>query len=127
MIDIDMDGIIAHDREENAIPMTPSGNEQNRNVFEDIHAEEDVLQFIGSTNKYTITAKSIRAKTHTTQCFGDMADSTFQQISSDRSGRIEQDKLVSPKSKSVIYGQGQRLGREDQTLDSEKKSPDLLK
>lgn len=125
MTDSDMDGNATHNREEDAIPMITSGNEQIRNIFEDIHGEEDALQFIGSTNKYPITAKSIRAKGRATQCFGDMADSTFQRVSSDRSGRIEQDKLLSPNFKSIKYGQGQRLGRSDQIPDGEKKSPEL--
>lgn len=126
MNDSDMDGITTHNREEDATPTTSSGNERNRNVFEDIHGEEDVLQFIGSTNQYTTTAKSIHAKSRVTQCFGDMADSTFQQVSSDRSGRIEQDKHLSPNSKSMRHGPGQILGRGDQILDGEKKSSELL-
>lgn len=110
MNDSEMDGITTHNREEDATPTTSSGNEQNRNVFEDIHGDEDALQFIGSTNQYTTTAKSIHAKSRATQCFGDMADSTFQRVSSDRSGRIERDELLSPNSKSMKHGPGQRLG-----------------
>ena len=127
MNDTDMDGIATHNREEDATSMASSGNERNRNVFEDIHGDEDALQFIGSTNRNTTTAKSIRAKSRATQCFGDLADSTFQQVSSDRSGRIEQDQLLSPNSNSMKYGPGQRLGRGDQILDGEKKSSELMK
>lgn len=126
MTDSDMDGSMTHNREEDPGPTTSSGNEPNRNVFEDVRGDEDALQFIGSTNQYTTTAKAIHAKSRATQCFGDMADSTFQRVSSDRSGRIERDELLSPDSKSIKRGPGQRLGRGDQTLDSEKKSSDLL-
>lgn len=50
------------------------------NVFENITAGEDVFQLIGSANGHPTSAKSISAKARTTQCFGDVSDSTFQQI-----------------------------------------------
>lgn len=114
MNDSDMDGITTHNREEDASPTHSSGNGRNRNFFEDIHGEEDAFQFIGSTNQYPTTAKTIHAKPRATQCFGDMADSTFQQVSSDRSGRIQTDQCPLPDSKSLKRGPGQRLGRGDQ-------------
>jgi hypothetical protein len=56
-----------------------------RNVFEDVVAEESVLQFVGSTKGHTTTARSVIAKAYATQCLGDMSESTLQQISKDRS------------------------------------------
>lgn len=56
-----------------------------RNVFEDVVAEEYVFQFVGSTKGHTTTARSVIAKAYATQCLGDASESTIQQISKDRS------------------------------------------
>jgi hypothetical protein len=66
--------------------LTPTKRRENerRNVFEDIVAEENVFQFVGSTNGHTTTAISVTAKAHTTQCLGDASETTIQQISKDR-------------------------------------------
>jgi hypothetical protein len=127
MNDSDMDGITTRNREENATPRISLSNEPDRNVFEDIHGDEDALQFIGSTSQKSTTAKSIHAKSRATQCFGDMADLTFQRISSDRGGKVEQDEFLSLNSTSIKHGPGQRLGRSDPILDGEKKCSELLK
>ncbi|OKL60015.1 hypothetical protein UA08_04515 [Talaromyces atroroseus] len=108
MLQSDMHENITHQAD--SVPANPPGNEQNRNVFEEIHAEEDVLQFIGSANKNPTTAKSIHAKTHATQCFGDMADSTFQQVSSNRSGNVERGLPQQNSAKPGTYGEVHRLG-----------------
>ncbi|KAI7970461.1 hypothetical protein EIK77_006306 [Talaromyces pinophilus] len=124
-----MDRATTRNREGNATPTTSLSNEPDRNVFEDIHGDEDVLQFIGSTSQKSTTAKSIHAKSRATQCFGDMADSTFQRISSDRGGRVEQDEdeVLSVNSTSIRHGPGQRLGRSDPVLDGENQCSELLK
>jgi hypothetical protein len=62
------------------------------NVFENITAGEDVFQLIGSANGHPTSAKSISAKAQTTQCFGDVSDSTFQQILKRRYASSDQDK-----------------------------------
>lgn len=47
---------------EQLTPTTWVGNER-RNVFEDVVADENVFQFIGSTKGHTTTARSVIAKT----------------------------------------------------------------
>ncbi|KAJ5117562.1 hypothetical protein N7448_011194 [Penicillium atrosanguineum] len=68
--------------------LTPTMRQENerRNVFEDVVAEENVFQFVGSANAHTTTARSVTAKASATQCLGDASDTTIQQISKDRSG-----------------------------------------
>ncbi|KAJ6003158.1 hypothetical protein N7451_005705 [Penicillium sp. IBT 35674x] len=61
-----------------------AGNER-RNIFEDIVAEENVFQFVGSANGHTTTARTVTAKTNANQCLGDVSDTTIQHISRDRS------------------------------------------
>lgn len=60
--------------------------DERRNIFEDVVAEENVFQFIGSANRHTTTARSVTAKAHATQFLGDASDATVQQLSIDRSG-----------------------------------------
>ncbi|RAL06510.1 uncharacterized protein BO97DRAFT_30895 [Aspergillus homomorphus CBS 101889] len=82
------------------------------NSFDNISAEEDVLQFIGSSNGHCTAARSISAKARATQCFGDMSDHTFQQVSHDRTHVSRKD--IKPLSDSTVtekVGGGQRLGR----------------
>lgn len=62
------------------------------NIFENITAGEDVFQLIGSANGHPTSAKSISAKAQTTQCFGDLSDSTFQQILKKRYASIDRNK-----------------------------------
>jgi hypothetical protein len=62
------------------------------NVFENITAGEDVFQLIGSANGHPTSAKSISAKAQTTQCFGDVSNSTFQQILKKRYASFDRDK-----------------------------------
>ncbi|OJJ52004.1 hypothetical protein ASPSYDRAFT_52632 [Aspergillus sydowii CBS 593.65] len=57
------------------------------NVFEDIHADDDAFQFIGSVKGYATTAKSVSAKIRATQCLGDLSDPTLLQISENHRGR----------------------------------------
>ncbi|CAI7604439.1 unnamed protein product [Penicillium crustosum] len=68
--------------------LTPTIRRENerRNVFEDVVAEENVFQFVGSTKGHTTTARSIIAKAYATQCLGDASETTIQQISKDRIG-----------------------------------------
>lgn len=68
--------------------LTPTIGRENerRNVFEDVIAEENAFQFVGSTNEHTTTARSITAKTYATQCLADASETTIQQISKDRIG-----------------------------------------
>lgn len=70
---------------EQLTPTTWVGNER-RNVFEDVVADENVFQFIGSTKGHTTTARSIIAKAYATQCLADASETTIQQISKDRIG-----------------------------------------
>ncbi|RAL06535.1 uncharacterized protein BO97DRAFT_320815, partial [Aspergillus homomorphus CBS 101889] len=82
------------------------------NVFDNISAEEDVLQFIGSSNGHCTAAKAISAKARATQCLGDMGDHTFQQVSHDRAPMSEKD--IKPRSALTVIekvGGGQRLGK----------------
>lgn len=62
------------------------------NVFENITAGEDVFQLIGSANGHPTSAKSISAKSQSTQCFGDVSDSTFQQILKNRYASFDREK-----------------------------------
>ncbi|KAJ5474093.1 hypothetical protein N7475_003659 [Penicillium sp. IBT 31633x] len=71
--------------EEQLTPTIMRENER-RNVFKDIVAEENVFQFVGSTNGHTTTARSVTSKAYATQCLGDASETTIQQISKDRSG-----------------------------------------
>ena len=71
--------------EEQLSPTTWVENER-RNVFEDVVAEENVFQFVGSTKGHTTTARSVTAKAYATQCLGDASETTIQQISKDRTG-----------------------------------------
>lgn len=71
--------------EEQLNPTTWRENER-RNVFEDVVAEENVFQFVGSTKGHTTTARSVIAKAYATQCLGDASETTIQQISKDRIG-----------------------------------------
>jgi hypothetical protein len=59
---------------------------EHRNVFENIVADENVFQLIASANGHTMTARSVLAKAYATQCMGDISDTTIQQISADRGG-----------------------------------------
>ncbi|KAF4770794.1 hypothetical protein HAV15_013223 [Penicillium sp. str.  len=68
--------------------LTPTIRRENerRNIFEDVVAEENVFQFVGSTKGHTTTARSIIAKAYATQCLADASETTIQQISKDRIG-----------------------------------------
>lgn len=84
------------------------------NHFEDIIADENAFQLIGSSSGQTTMAKTVSAKAHATQCFGDVSDTTFQQISKDRSRSTEKGK-VEGQHDSVRHdavGPGRRLGRD---------------
>ncbi|KAJ5289005.1 hypothetical protein N7478_002035 [Penicillium angulare] len=68
------------------ITPTMRQEDERRNVFEDVVAEENVFQFVGSANGHLTTARSVTAKAYATQCLGDASETTIQQISKDRSG-----------------------------------------
>jgi hypothetical protein len=94
----------------NSMPFDTLSEPPSVNVFENIVAEEDVFQLIGSANGHPTSAKSISAKAHTTQCFGDVSDSTFQQISKDRCANSERDKDIQTHvAKFETHGQGRKL------------------
>ncbi|KAJ6016524.1 hypothetical protein N7540_011115 [Penicillium herquei] len=57
---------------------------ERRNIFEDVAAEENAFQFVGSANGHTTTARRVTARTNASQCLGDISDTTIQQISKDR-------------------------------------------
>ncbi|CEL07696.1 hypothetical protein ASPCAL10852 [Aspergillus calidoustus] len=81
------------------------------NVFEDVHIDEGVFQFIGSTSSHTTTAKSISVKPGSTQFLGDLSDTTVQKVSSDR--RVTAQNNTRPESsttKFAVHGRGQVLG-----------------
>ncbi|KAJ5259337.1 hypothetical protein N7478_012318 [Penicillium angulare] len=81
---------------------------ERRNIFEDVVAEENVFQFIGSANSHTTIARKVTAKTNASQCLGDASDTTIQQISSDRSS-IPVKKQNLPLGKQS--GNFERIGR----------------
>lgn len=58
---------------------------ERRNIFQNISADANVFQFIGSTNGHTTTARHITAQQYATQCMGDLSDSSLRQISMNRS------------------------------------------
>lgn len=92
--------------------MAEREKERHGNSFEDITADEDVFQLIGSSNGHTTTARSVSAKAYTTQCLGDLSDSTFQQISIDRC-RNAQNKPINHQQhtgKFEVHGTGRKLG-----------------
>lgn len=68
---------------EQLTPTTWVENER-RNVFEDVVADENVFQFVGSTRGHTTTARSVIAKAYAIQCLGDASETTIHQISKDR-------------------------------------------
>ncbi|KAJ5239544.1 hypothetical protein N7468_004163 [Penicillium chermesinum] len=65
-------------------PATTGPDNERRNIFEDIVAEENVLQFVGSANGHTTTARKITVKRNNIQCLGDASDTTIQKIFGDR-------------------------------------------
>jgi hypothetical protein len=88
------------------------------NVFEDVHIDEEVFQFIGSTSSHTTTAKSISVKSGSTQFLGDLSDITVQKVSSDRRVTAQNNtRQESSTTKFAIHGKGQVLGT---GLDGEK-------
>ncbi|KAK9646520.1 hypothetical protein HCH54_005259 [Aspergillus fumigatus] len=87
-----------------------SSNQRRGNVFEDIHADERVFQFIGSANAHTTLAKSVSAKLLTTQCLGDLSDTSLQQISSDRrSTALDAAGQSGAANTAKAHGQGRRF------------------
>lgn len=80
-----------------------------RNTFQDVIADANVFQFIGSTNGHTTTARQITAQQCTTQCMGDLTDSTLRQISMDRSA-IAVKKQYSQHQAGYLDGRGYKLG-----------------
>lgn len=93
--------------------LTPQVNRQDgrRNIFEDVVAEENVFQFIGSASRHTTTARSVIAKAHTTQCLGDVTDTTIQQISKDRSETTVNNEHRHPQQQTKYFkGPGRTVG-----------------
>jgi hypothetical protein len=84
-----------------------SSNQRRGNVFEDIRADERVFQFIGSVNAHTTTAKTISAKSFTTQCLGDLSDPSLQQISSDRRSTAIEDPASQSSTANIAKDHGQ--------------------
>ncbi|KAJ5202929.1 hypothetical protein N7449_005008 [Penicillium cf. viridicatum] len=91
--------------------MTIRENERHGNLFENITADEDVFQLIGSSNGHITTARSVSAKAYTTQCLGDVSDSTLQQISIDRCHNAERKcvKQQQHSGKFEVHGSGPEI------------------
>lgn len=87
-------------------------SQRHDNIFEKIHTEEDVFQFIGSTSGHTTNAKDISAKSRTTQALGDLSDNTLQKINDRRVIRSENTGRQSKTSQFAHYGEGQKLGKQ---------------
>ncbi|OJJ67277.1 hypothetical protein ASPBRDRAFT_136172 [Aspergillus brasiliensis CBS 101740] len=121
MSETTINGMNDNSRVPNQTPETsPAGHAAHRptqyhaNHFEDIIADENVFQLIGSSSAQTTMAKTVSAKAHATQCFGDMSDTTFQQISKDRCRSTEKGKGEG-QDDSVRHDAvrpGRRLGRD---------------
>ncbi|KAJ6000937.1 hypothetical protein N7481_001346 [Penicillium waksmanii] len=93
--------------------LTPEVNREDgrRNIFEDVVAEENVFQFIGSASRHTTTARSVIAKAHTTQFLGDVSNTTIQQISKDRSETTVKDEHHHPQQQTKYFkGPGRTVG-----------------
>lgn len=88
-----------------------STTEHQDNVFEDIHIDEDVFQFIGSTTSHTTLAKNISAKSRTIQCLGDLSDSSLQKVSDRRPAAEAVEDPKSATNKFAQHGKGQILGK----------------
>lgn len=91
---------------------TPSIKRENegRNIFEDVVAEENVFQFIGSASGHTTTARSAKAKAYATQCLGDASDTTIQQISKDRSSITVKSQSYPERQTGHFEGRGRTIG-----------------
>ena len=109
-----------NDQEDNAQRETPTASdsrsaERRDNVFENIRADEDAFQFIGSTSRRTTSAKDVWAKSGTTNCLGDISDDTLRKISSDRRTIAEADTDQETVTKKFEpHGQGRVLGSGDE-------------
>lgn len=99
--------------EEQSSVMVGRDKERHGNFFEDITADEDVFQFIGSSNGHTTTARSVSAKAYTTQFLGDASDSTLKQISTDlcRNAEKKSVKRQQHSEKFEEHGSGRKLGK----------------
>lgn len=97
------------DFEGHATPPIKRENE-GRNIFEDVVAEENVFQFIGSANGHTTTARSTKAKAYATQCLGDASDTTIQQISKDRSSITAKSQSHPEPQTGHFEGRGRTIG-----------------
>ena len=60
------------------LPITAVPENECRNIFNDIVAEENVFQFIGSANARTTTARKATAKTNASQCLGGTSNTTLK-------------------------------------------------
>ncbi|KAJ5557919.1 hypothetical protein N7513_003505 [Penicillium frequentans] len=81
-----------------------------RNTFRDIVADANVFQFIGSTSGHTTTARQITAQQCTTQCMGELSDSTLRQISIDRSAVAVKKQYSHQHQAGYLDGRGYKLG-----------------
>ena len=91
--------------------MTGREKERHGNSFVNITADEDVFQLIGSSNGHLTTARSVSAKAYTTQCLGDVSDSTLQQISTDRCRNAEKKSTSHQHTGQFeVHGSGRKLG-----------------
>ena len=95
-------------QEEQHTPATELENER-RNIFENIDADENVFQLIASTNGYTMTARSVTAKAYATQCMGDMSETTIQQISADRGAVLGKERSNQHRQPGNFSGHGRTL------------------
>lgn len=99
------------DSEEQYPLLTAQEKERHGNLFENITADENVFQFIGSSNGHITTARSVSANTYTTQCLGDVSDHTLQRISTDRCCNAETSiNHQQHAGKFKVHGTGRKLG-----------------
>lgn len=96
-------------QEEQYTPVTELENER-RNIFENIAADENVFQLIASANGHTMTARSVTAKAYATQCMGDISNTTIQQISANRSGISEKERSNHHSQPGNFSGPGRKVG-----------------
>ncbi|KAH8426377.1 uncharacterized protein LDX57_004115 [Aspergillus melleus] len=100
-----------HNRHIRAPTVSQHSTTQRRdNVFEDIHIDEDVFQFIGSTGSHTTFAKNISAKLRTVQCLGELSESSLQKINDRRPTAETGTGPESTTNKFAQHGKGQTLG-----------------
>ncbi|KAH8688863.1 hypothetical protein BGW36DRAFT_434151 [Talaromyces proteolyticus] len=78
------------------------------NVFEDIFLGHNATQVIGSSNSNLTTAKQITVEPGATQCLGDFADTTVQQVLNNRCR--EPSPAVKTRTNTAVFERHHGLG-----------------